>query len=136
MEFRIKLFTNKAEVENDKALKKAVSKAMPEKVELVSASRRYIESLNNCHLQIRKLISKSVSKSREVIEGVISEYCEANNGECIGLMALKYENSSPRDELVDKVSVMLEWDDVRIQLVKKNQKLTNLNRCYVSGNCL
>lgn len=136
MEFRIKLFTNKAEVDNDKAFKKAVSEIMPEKVELLSASRRYIESLNHCHIQIRELISKSVSDAREIIKGVISEYGEVNNGDCIGLMALKFMKSSPHNELVDKISIMLDWDDVRIKLVKKNQKLTNLNKRYVSSNCL
>lgn len=136
MEFRIKLFTNKSDVDNDNAFKKSVSKIMPEKVELISTSRRYIESLNSCHIQIRQLISKSVSNARTIIESVISEYGEVNNGDCNGLMALKYKTSSTHDELVDKVSILLDWDDVRVQLVKKNQKLTNLNRRYVSGNCL
>lgn len=136
MEFRIKLFTNKAEVDNDKAFKKAVSKIMPEKVELLSTARRYIESLNHCHIQIRELISESVSDAREIIESVIREYGEVNNGDCNGLMALKFKKSSPHNELVDKISIMLDWDNVRLELVNKNQKLTNLNKRYVSGNCL
>lgn len=135
MEFRIKLFTNKEEVVNDKAFKKSVSKIMPEKVELVRASRRYIESLNDCHIQIRELISESVSDAREIIKGVIREYGEVNNGDCNGLMALKFEESSSHNKLIDKISVMLDWDNVRLELVKKNQKLKNLNKCYVSGTC-
>lgn len=136
MEFRIKLFTNKAEVSNDKAFKKNVSKIMPKQVELICASRRYIESLNNCHIQIRDLISKPVRKAREIIVTAINEYGEVNNGDCLGLMALKYKNSAPHNELVNKVPVMLEWDNVRIQLVEKNQELTNLTRRFVSGNSL
>lgn len=136
MEFRIKLFTHKGEVDNDKAFKKAVSKTMDEKVELLSASRRYIESLNHCHIQIRELISKAVCNARETIESVISEYGEVNSGDCNGLMALKYKESSPHNELKDKISIMLDWDDVRIKLVDKNNKLTNLNKRYVSSNCL
>tara|TARA_R110001583_G_scaffold174519_1_gene328935 strand:+ start:144 stop:1052 length:909 start_codon:yes stop_codon:yes gene_type:complete len=136
MEFGIKLFTHKSEVEHDKAFKKSVSKVMDEKIELITTSRRYIECLNHCHIQIRELISHEVKAAREVIENIIREYGKINNGETDCLTALKFEESSPCNILLDEIPILLEWDNVREGLVKKNQKLTNLYRRYVSGNSL
>jgi len=136
MEYRIRLFTHKSEVAHDKAFKKSVSKIMDDKIELIATSRRYIESINHCHLQIRELISSPVIKAKQIIEQALDEYSQINNGNTIGLTALKFQKSTPHDILLAEIPIMLDWEKVREGLVQKNQKLINLNRSHVSGNCL
>ncbi|WP_442960864.1 hypothetical protein [Pseudoalteromonas sp. SWYJZ98] len=136
MECGTKIFSHKSELENDKAFKKAVVNEMNGNVELISTTRKYVESINYVHIQIRGLIEESVKNSRELIEGVISSYEDSNNGHSLGLCATAYESGEPIDTIIKRVQVFLDWDNVRIKLESKNRKLTNLSRRYVTGNCL
>ncbi|MEM5495826.1 hypothetical protein WNY77_00305 [Paraglaciecola mesophila] len=136
MEFGTKLFSHKSEFESNRTFKRSVLAEMPDKVELIGAARKYVESINNCHIQIREMISSSVENARSIISDTISKYSTANNGKALGLAAQKYEESEPIDTLIETVPLLLDWDDVRLKLVSKNQKLTNLSKRYVTSNCL
>ena len=49
--------------------------------------------------------------------------------EIVGLHAIcLHEN-----RIVESVSLLLDWDDVRIELSKRNSELVNLRNRYVSG---
>ena len=41
--------------------------------------------------------------------------------------------SDEEDEALEKIPVMLEWDDIRLQLAKRNMLLVNLSKRYVSS---
>ncbi|UTW49610.1 hypothetical protein [Bacterioplanoides sp. SCSIO 12839] len=136
MEFGIKLFSHRSEFENDSTFKRPVLREMPDKVDLIGAARKYVESISDCHIQIRDLISDSVAGARAIISGAISKYSAVNNGDCIGLAAQKYQESKPIERLVETVPILLDWDDVRLKLVSKNKRLTNLSKRCVTSNCL
>lgn len=118
LEFKIRLFTHKKEVDDDKAFKKKVTNEMTEKVDLMHAVRIYVSSISKIHCKIRELVAHASEKSRQQILESISEY-EAINGEKpIGLMASKYETA---DETIEKFPLLLEWDDIRLDLIKKQE---------------
>lgn len=135
-EFSTKLFSRKAELESDGSFKKTVLNEMSGDVDLMNAARKYVESINHAHIQIRELIALNVKNARELIEGAIANYKELNNGDSLGLSAISYKKSKPIDEIINKHQLFLDWDDVRINLTIKNKRIGNLSTSYVTGNCL
>lgn len=134
LEYKTKIYTHRAEVESDKAFKKEVSKEMEEKVELVYAVRSYISSISEVHCVIRDLIKNVINKSRASIESAIIDYENINSGKLVGLNAICSIPQTPIDEIIERVPLLLDWDDVRIKLIKKNSKLVNLRKRYVSSS--
>ena len=133
-EYKTSIFTHKLEVESDKTFKKQVTNEMPDKVELIYASRVYIESISKIHCEIRDIIAKSVEKSRDVILQVITDYEEINEGKSIGLNVICSIPKEPIDEIIEKFPLVLDWDDIRLNLVKTNSRLINLRKRYVSSS--
>lgn len=133
IEYTVKLLTQKSEVENDKAFKKTVSKQMPEEVDLIYASRCYVESISKVHVLIREMINQYVDKARKLLLQEISNYEKLNNGKALGLTAFSMSNQK---NIIKKFGIFLDWDDVRIKLKQKNNKLVNLHKRYVSGKCI
>lgn len=131
--YKISIFTHKVEVENDKAFKKQVINEMPEKVELIYASRAYIESISKVHCEIRNIIAENTEESRGIILNVINDYKAINDGKSIGLHVVCSIPKEPIDEIVEKFPLVLDWDDIRLSLVKTNSKLINLRKRYVSS---
>lgn len=134
MQFKTRVFTKKDEVEKDSAFKKSVAKEMPDKVDIIYASRSYIESISKVHCEIRKILSGVAINSRQIIEEIIHEYEKINNGKSIGLSVIHSENNGKYDEILDKFYITLEWESIRIELEKKNQSLVNLRKRFVSSS--
>lgn len=136
LEFKTRLFTHKIEVDGDKAFKKQVSKEMGEKVDLLYAIRVYIGSISKIHCEIRELVAPVSEDSRLQILETINEY-EAISGEkAVGLNAISSMPKEPIDETIEKFPLLLKWDDIRLDLIKKNKSLANLSKRYVSNSCL
>ncbi len=133
-EYKTSVFTHKLEVESDKAFKKQVTNEMPEKVELIYASRAYIESISKVHCEIRNIIANSVEESRDIILNVINDYEKINEGKSIGLEVISSIPKEPMDEIVEKFPLVLDWDDIRLSLLKTNSNLINLRKRYVSSS--
>ena len=134
LQFRILMFTNKDNIGKDRVFKKQVLEEMPEKVNLLYTSRVYIESISKVHCKIREKLNKNVTKSRQIIEEIISEYKKINNGKSNGLCAIYSINYDGHEEILDKFYLTLEWDNIRIKLAKKNRSLINLKKRYVSNS--
>ncbi|HHB1596369.1 TPA: hypothetical protein ACN976_004559, partial [Vibrio campbellii] len=49
LEFQTKIYTQKTNLEGDKAFKKSVALEMPDKVELILSSRKYISAISRVH---------------------------------------------------------------------------------------
>lgn len=128
LEFQTKIYTNRSDLEYDKDFKKKVLNEMPEKVELIFASRKYISAISRIHECIRVNINSKVKSSRELIEKTIKKYEDINDGESTGLYAIKAINN-------ERVPLFLSWDDVRLELINKNPCISNLENRYVSGKC-
>jgi len=134
LEFKTSLFTHKEEVESDKAFKKQVSNEMPDKVNLMYAARVYVGSISKAHCEIRSMLKSESEKSRDIISKTIKNYEDNNNGKSIGLSAICSIPKEPADETVEKFPLLLDWDDIRLNLIKKNPKMDNLGKRYVSGS--
>lgn len=133
-EYKISVFTHKLELESDNAFKRQVTNEMPEKVDLIYASRAYIESISKVHCEIRNIIAKSVEESRDVILNAITDYKTINEGESLGLNVICSIPKEPIDEIVEKFPLVLDWDDIRLSLLKTNSNLVNLKKRYVSSS--
>ncbi|MGI2180620.1 hypothetical protein [Shewanella frigidimarina] len=127
------MFTHKDEVSSDKEFKKSVAKEMPEKVNVLLASRKYISSISKAHGALRDLISNNVAISRNIVSERIEYFKEESNGNSIGLAALKVDQEK-NDEIIERVNLLLDWDDVRLHLIKKNKTLYSLDQSYVSSS--
>ncbi len=129
LEFSLYFATQRKELISDGKFKKRVLDEMPEEVNLKSSTRMYIESINNIHVQARALIELAVETSRLMLDNAIRDYADLYNSKVIGLSAYKYQGK----DKIDEVLIFTEWDDVRRKLVKKNRKLINLGKRYVSS---
>jgi hypothetical protein len=131
--YQTSVFSNKVEFSGDKAFKTSVYNEMPEKVELIQAAKQYIASISFCHSHIRKLIEQPIKNARKYIEDSINEYCNVNDGQHIGLVALHIKHKEGESPVkVGRVPLLLEWDDVRQKLISRNSLLINLDRRLVT----
>lgn len=134
LEYTTRLFTHRSEVESDKAFKKSISNEMPEKVELIYACRIYIEAISKIHCYIRKLLVQVSESSRNLIAQNINEYEETYKKKPFGLSAVCFIPKQPVNEILEKFPLLLEWDNIRIDLIKKNGELKNLRKRFVSSS--
>ena len=133
---QLKIYSTKDELSQNKDFKQIVFREMPEKVELVKAIRIYVGCLSNVHKRVRELINSNVSLSRTDIEEVIHRYKEANAGDALGIYAYMVETDDPTATPVEKLPLLLDWDNVRLNLIEKNRSFPNISRWHVSGSCL
>ncbi|MGJ8647665.1 MAG: hypothetical protein ACSHXJ_12275 [Marinomonas colpomeniae] len=134
LEYKVRIYTHKIEVASDSAFKRKISEEMPDKVDLIHAIRVYVGSISKIHCEIREWISDVSEKSRVKISNAINEYQTIRGKKPIGLNAIKSIPMSPADEVIDKVPLLLDWDDIRLDLIKMNKNLSNLNKCYVTNS--
>lgn len=133
LEFKTRLFTHKAEVEDDRAFKKQVSKEMTDKVDLLYAIRVYVGSISKIHCNVRDLITPASEQARHQIQESINEYDAINKQKSVGLNAIRSIPKKRVDETIEKFPLLLEWDDIRLELIKNNNRLANLDKRYVSN---
>ena len=75
------------------------------------------------------MIAESVTLARELIEGAHHRYAAVYNESLVGLSACKWSD----EKQVSAIPLLLDWDDIRVKLQKRNRKLTNLRKYYVTG---
>jgi hypothetical protein len=120
-------FANKVEFEQTKSFKKSVLDEMPDQVDILNEIRVYISAISHIHSQVRELIDEAVKASRQTLEEIISQYEVSDSGNTLGLVAV----CEVSEEDYEAVPVLLDWDDVRISLVKKNKHLINLQKRFI-----
>lgn len=129
LEWSLFFCTQKEELVSNGNFKKLVLDEMPDEVNLIVATRSYIESISKIHIQVREAIEKRVQLSRSILDKAIQDYSAAYGKEAVVLFAYEYKD----DEITDEVSILTFYDDIRRKLVKKNRKLVNLKRMYISS---
>ena len=127
LEINTSFVAAKSFLEQDDNFKKKILQEMPDKVNLTYACRRYVESLSAIHQFSRDQTSESVTRSRELIEDYHRRYAELSSDGTLALIASRLGDPS------EKVPLLLDWDDVRIDLQQRNLQLKNLGRSYVTG---
>ena len=129
-----KVYALRSELQHSDSFNKKYLSEMPDKVELISVFKKYIELLSNIHSKSRNLIKASVQSARCTIEEVIANYSSHNDGDVIGLSATHYKNAeNGKQEKLKTVPILLEWDDVRIKLEKKNGQLLKFSHRKVES---
>lgn len=136
LEFGLHVFSHREVLKKSKGFKHAIRDEMPQKVEIIRASRSYVSSISIVHSELRNTIKSNVAKARKTIQLTIDEYKAVNEGCAIGLKALKYENAGCPKNIVDDFPILLEWDDSRIKLESKNCEIKNLEKRFVSSGAV
>ncbi len=129
LEFSIEITSLRSQLDKDGKFKKLVIEELGEKIDLKVSVRVYVESISAIHESVRELIGDSVSSARKMIEAVHRRYAELYSGNLTGLSAMKIS----KGQQVASIPLLLDWDDVRVELQKRNAKMTNLNKRYVTG---
>ena len=130
LEYSLCFYAQKKELLLDEGFKKQVLNEMPDKVNLRSATRIYIEAISRIHKQARDKIKTDVDSARLCLDRAIQDYMVVYEKEPVGLYAYEYHG----EEKIDEVLVLTKWDDVRKELVKRNWELVNLSKRYVSSS--
>jgi hypothetical protein len=115
-------------MENPKFTRNILEK-YPDEIDLKSTIRSYIESFSKEHEAARELIKESVQNARQNIEDAYNQYRKVN-GEFSGSLNACILN---KQDIVEIVPLMLHLDDIRIKLQRKNQKLVNLKKRYITS---
>lgn len=110
----IKFFLVKSTLRADKNFKVRVLDEQPEKIDIRRCARRSLQHLGTAHLALRGTIEGRVKSAREIIELAIQEYKDAGAESVIGLGARRVGDKDA------DVPLLLDWDDVRVNLVNKN----------------
>ena len=117
----------------DKSIERTMLDEMEEEVNLVLAIRHYIESISKIHIQARGLVENKVIEARDSIESAINKYKDVDatyKESPVGLSAI---NRNEENKIIEEFPVLLDWDDIRISLTKKNNRqLTDLHKKYVT----
>ena len=101
-----------------------------DRIDLMSVTRVYMESLSTIQIKFREYIAESVSQARSKMEEAFHRYKKVCEDSLTGLDLWKVNDS---DDIVEESHLSLFHDDRRIQLQKKNRKLVNLRNSHVTG---
>jgi len=128
LEFSIELATAKSSLVEGGSFKKEVLHELDERVDLTVATRRYIESLSDVQSAVRSLIQETLERSRATIEGAHGRYKSVCN-DCLGLTASQWDE----EKRIEIFPLLLDWDDIRQKLKRRNRQLTNLSKRYITS---
>ncbi|MDR0226032.1 MAG: hypothetical protein LBI66_06395 [Burkholderiaceae bacterium] len=116
----VRFTAHKRHLSADKGFNARVLNEQPEKIDVRRCARRSMEELGAAHLRLRKLVADHVLLARSTIEGAIAEYKNAGADSALALVARR-DGDKDTDVLV-----FLDWDDVRMELVRKNDSAPRL----------
>jgi hypothetical protein len=129
MEYSINIAAERKRLTEDGKFKRKILEELPDRNDLKAALRRYMECLGNIHAGVRKLIGQSLEQARKTIEEAHLQYSRLYSGSLVGLSAFMWDAV----KCLETVPLLLEWDDIRIRLKKRNGSLVNLRKRYVTG---
>lgn len=75
------------------------------------------------------MIRESVDQARGTIEDAHSQCKDLYDGNLVGLSASKWDDQ----KCVETVPLLLDWDDIRRKLQRRNRSLINLRKRYVTS---
>lgn len=129
LEFSLDFGVQKSFIEENKKFKNRIIKESSDEIDLKSMTRGYVESLSSAHDAARELIKESVQNARQNLEDAYSQYRKIY-AEYSGSLSACIINDQ---EVSETVPLTLYLDDIRMKLQKRNPKLVNLRKGYVTG---
>ena len=127
--YSTELASQKNYLKEDKKFKKKVLAEIPDQIDLKISTRAYVESMSRVHCAARELVKEKLEKSREIIEFTRNEYKKIYQEKIVGLSVICKDG----DSLVDDKPLILDWDDIRLKLTRRNTALVNLRNRFVTG---
>lgn len=131
MECTIDMVPQRRYLEDEK-FKKLILQEVLGDVDLTAACRRYIESLSAINQFARNLTADSVRALRQTIERIHKRYSGLYSGSLVGLTVLTFKEGRE----TSSVPLLIDWDDVCVELQKRNGQLVNLRKRYVTVRTL
>lgn len=133
LEARVIPYAMKSDLAEDKQFKAKLKGKLldecTEKISIIPAARKYVEALSAIHREIRAKTGSVISAARELFQQKIEKH-EAQAGQRIpGLSAIAKSNGVVQE----RIPVFLDWDEVRISLIKKNPAADNLSKHYITS---
>lgn len=129
LEFSLQIAAQRSYLEEDGKFKKKILEEAPEKIDLVKMARQYVESISSINEFVRELINEPTKSARTTIESAHQQYSETYLESLVGLTAQQIKN----DKIITSIPLLLNWDDVRLNLQKRNQHLGNLSKRYLTS---
>lgn len=131
LEYCVDIAAQRVYLEEDGKFKRSVLEEISDDVvDLKASARAYVESISTIHHRTRELIADAAVKARAVIESSHARYTEVHEDTLVSLAALAI---GEHGQIEKSVPLLLEWDDVRLDLQKRNRRLRNLGRQYATG---
>jgi len=126
----LKITTSKKDLSRQRELARKTLSEFDEEIDLKFVIGKYIYALGKLHVDVRKAINLRVEESRKCFVENIEKYTRLN--ECCGapsvLTAIRVED----DAIAEEVQIHLNWDDVRLRLVRCNLGLRDFSVCYAT----
>lgn len=90
-----------------------------DKIDLKNIIRIYIDFVSQVHQKFREITDEKVQRARSNFEEIFEKYSEH-----------KFLHAAKKidDERVDEISLLLDWDNTRIEMIKKNSVPKALKR--------
>lgn len=129
LEHSISIHAHRATLAQDPKFKRSVLVELPDNVDLRAAARRYVESLSAINEFVRGRIAEQVAEARTTIESARSRFTAVTPESLIGLEAAEFDEH----RRISSVALLLDWDDVRVDLQKRNRQLVNLVQRMISS---
>jgi len=126
----LSLTASKETLAKDKKFKKAVLNALDDRINIVRCIRHHMGGLWALHDYLLKNHSDIPIASRNLVADTIATFGQQSTEDTIGLYAIVYESEN---EIAEKVPLLLDWDDARLEAIRRLGNLKSLHRCYVSG---
>jgi hypothetical protein len=129
LEYYMIVMAKKSLLLEDPEFKQSALEGLPENIDLLATTREYLEALSRAHNGTRQKVNASVALARQVVQEAVDEYSAAYGKKPVGLAAIRASDG----RWDEKISILLDWDDVRERLHMRNPVLTNLSKRYVSS---
>jgi hypothetical protein len=115
---------------HDDKFKKTALNDMPEKINLIQCLRVHMEALWRQHSFLIEKHSATAEGARARIKEAIDLFTEITGHDTVGLHAVAKDE---KEQIVDEVPLLLQWDDARRIVLRRAGNLNNLHRRYVTG---
>ena len=129
LEYSVNFSSYSEQLKKDKMFNGSKFPKMEEEIDLKLAVRHYIESVSFVHSSVRELFKNFTNDSRNKLESAHTKFKEEFKCDTNYLRATGIDRKSN----VKDISILLDWDDVRIILQHKNKRLTKLSDGYITS---
>ncbi|MCS4231377.1 hypothetical protein EDF77_1911 [Stenotrophomonas maltophilia] len=119
---RMAVYCHKKKLIEEGKFKASVLAEMEDETDLKIVAREYMRGVSSVHIELRKRVSEQCHEARRLHEEAINEFVAAQaepeeGTPGIGLTVCREVGG----HYVDKHPILLEWDNVRLLLAKKNR---------------